>query len=64
MGQKEWMPTEVLKLYWLSFSTFVGVFKKKPTLFFCCMAKYKKFCVNQKTSILRTENQGCSLSAT
>lgn len=32
MGQKEWMPTEVLKLYWLSFSTFVGVFKQKSFL--------------------------------
>lgn len=55
MGQKECVPTEVLKLYRLSFITFVGVFFWKKILFYC-MAKYKKFCMNQKISKLRTEN--------
>lgn len=48
MGQKEWMPTEVLKLYWLSFSTFVGVFKKKPTLFFLLYGKIQKVLCESK----------------
>lgn len=42
MGQKEWVPTEVLKLYWLSFSTFIGVFKTKKMLLLLLYGKIQK----------------------
>lgn len=43
MGQKEWVPTEVLKLYWLSFSTFIGVFKTKKNVVVVVWQNTKSF---------------------